>query len=372
MYYSYCLKFLLSATLFIIISIYIILKFTPTINHPNEDIQLKNLVEWQIHSKGIICTATKIALEHKLLLTDAYFNIYSKQTNAIVVGSSTVMGIREGHFAKPVHIFNLAKNSYFAPQTILEALRTIIKFPTLKWVIMESNWSFGITTAFAPNASSVANILQEEMTQQQKNSKELSYYELLQDLITLQRVKIVLRNIYFSIIRSGNDIYICPGEKEANCIDYKADAPRKGAGFRWDGSHTLGNHRNYVIGNNSTSEYIEKFSATVKKSCIHEINKEYFRELKKIARILQVRGGNLILLFSPMSPNIEYQILTSTVGGKIKQYKKSVSNWATRTKVKLVDAGGSEKYGCSYDEFYDDHHALDSCYSKIWRQEDLE
>ena len=34
-------------------------------------------------------------------------------------------------------------------------------------------------------------------------------------------------------------------------------------------------------------------------------------------------------------------------------------------KNSLFDAGKSEEYGCLPEEFYDAHHALDRCYSKI-------
>ena len=164
-----------------------------------------------------------------------------------------------------------------------------------------------------------------------------------------------------SYIMKKDVVYSTPNEKNISCIDYKSDAPGKGAGFRSDGSHTLGYNR--MIGNTKANYYIDVINS------MKDINKEYFIYLERIAKILQMRGGNLILLFPPMSTNIENEILISEVGEKVKEYKKFVSNWSIRKKVKLVDAGNAVKYGCNNTEFYDAHHALDLCYEKIWARE---
>jgi hypothetical protein len=39
--------------------------------------------------------------------------------------------------------------------------------------------------------------------------------------------------------------------------------------------------------------------------------------------------------------------------------------WAQQTGVTVLDAGSSERYGCTATEFLDEHHAYPECYRRV-------
>ena len=45
--------------------------------------------------------------------------------------------------------------------------------------------------------------------------------------------------------------------------------------------------------------------------------------------------------------------------------KASLDTWARRHQVSIVDAGASERYGCTSVEFVDEHHAYPECYQRV-------
>ena len=97
-----------------------------------------------------------------------------------------------------------------------------------------------------------------------------------------------------------------------------------------------------------------------------KVNESYLNHLRAINDILMSRSGGLIMLSPPLMPDAEKIILKSTAGKRLEYYKKEVNRWASLNKIKFIDAGKSEEYGCVPEEFYDAHHALEQCYSKIF------
>jgi len=84
-----------------------------------------------------------------------------------------------------------------------------------------------------------------------------------------------------------------------------------------------------------------------------------------INNILLNRSGGLIVIFPPLMPEAEKIILKSTSGEILKNHKNEMKHWAAAKNIKFIDASMSEKYGCAPEDFYNPHHALDLCFSKI-------
>jgi hypothetical protein len=46
--------------------------------------------------------------------------------------------------------------------------------------------------------------------------------------------------------------------------------------------------------------------------------------------------------------------------------KTRLSAWARSIGISIIDAGQSERFGCTVPEFVDEHHALPACYARIF------
>jgi hypothetical protein len=89
--------------------------------------------------------------------------------------------------------------------------------------------------------------------------------------------------------------------------------------------------------------------------------------LARLARALRQSGGRLLLILPPLLPGMERAFLNAPhTGGPLAQTKRKLAEWARNADVVVIDAGQSERYGCTPEEFVDEHHALPSCYARIF------
>jgi hypothetical protein len=92
--------------------------------------------------------------------------------------------------------------------------------------------------------------------------------------------------------------------------------------------------------------------------------------LKRLAALAQRfarTGGATVFFLPPLMPGLEQALLASAHSGPaLTRTKEGLGAWAARERLTLLDAGASEKFGCTADEFIDPHHALPACYARVF------
>ena len=266
------------------------------------------------------------------------------------------MGIRSEIFPKGLRVYNYSKNSNPLKKTIGEAYYLVERYDNVKWIIIGLDFSLAMVFEGFKIVKYNTDV----------EDEEISLYDIFADAITLSRLKITLKNIRADLF-SDKRGYPCP-ENDGMGGDFGAVlAPRRCTGFRYDGSATFNYRRmnnarwKRQLSEKGLRQYIKKVEQSAE-----EVKESYLNHLRAINDILMSRSGGLILIAPPLMPNAENIILKSAAGGHLESYKKEINRWASLNKIKFIDAGRSEEYGCVPEEFYDAHHALGQCYSKVF------
>jgi hypothetical protein len=98
-----------------------------------------------------------------------------------------------------------------------------------------------------------------------------------------------------------------------------------------------------------------------------EPNPARLDRLARLARSMERRGGTVLLLQPPLAPGLEEALArTAHSGALLRATKDRLASWARREQILLLDAGRSERFGCTAAEFIDPHHALPECYRKVF------
>jgi len=96
-------------------------------------------------------------------------------------------------------------------------------------------------------------------------------------------------------------------------------------------------------------------------------NPFYLERLAALAHQAEKRGGTAIFLLPPLLGGMEAEFLRHPRwSAYLAKTRQALSDWAIKENLVLLDAGQSEKFGCTADEFTDEHHATQSCYRKIF------
>jgi hypothetical protein len=91
--------------------------------------------------------------------------------------------------------------------------------------------------------------------------------------------------------------------------------------------------------------------------------------LAQLAGKLRQAGGRLLLILPPLLPGMERAFLDAPqTAVQLARTKQQLAQWARETNVQIIDAGQSERYGCTAPEFVDEHHALPACYARIFER----
>lgn len=165
---------------------------------------------------------------------------------------------------------------------------------------------------------------------------------------------------------ASSEDYRCPDGVLAR--DYDTMYRGTCTGFRYDGSATFANLER--VSKRELPSLI--LSATIPSSKYSEALKDSKGEpnpiiLDALMKIVQHARGRVILFMPPLIPGMERRFLSLPGYSEDLRHTKAVlDDWARRENVVIIDAGESEKYGCTADEFVDQHHALYTCYAKIF------
>ena len=92
-----------------------------------------------------------------------------------------------------------------------------------------------------------------------------------------------------------------------------------------------------------------------------------FRNLAELNQAIKAQGGTLILYMPPLMPGLEQAFLKQPqLSANLLRTKRELNDWAAANDAIVLDFGQSEKFGCAAEEFLDEHHAVGSCYRKIF------
>jgi len=337
--------------------------------------------QWQQRTHGITYAPT---LSDTGLFKTLRLNDRLREVNVVVFGSSTAMGISQQAFPDTLKIYNFAQTGHPLASTISEAEYIQRHAPHIKWLIIPLDWSIGFI--YFQDTPSVANLSGEIAAQQaQATTKPPPLLDRMRDALSYPRI-LSLSEIFKTILRAENKLtafrgyFIQESSEDYRCSDGTPgkdfDTIHRGTctGFRFDGSATFANSPRV---NNARSLIL---SATASNSKYHQNlsmtngipDPLMLQRLSSLGKQVQQQGGNVVLIMPPLLPGMEAEFLRHPqLAPRLKNTKHLLNEWARTQHLTILDAGQSERFGCSPEEFLDEHHAATTCYNKIlepfWR-----
>lgn len=299
------------------------------------------------------------------------------QVNTIVFGSSTMLGVTEGMFPPPLRPYNFAQTGHGLMSVIGEAEWMLAHAENVKYLVIPLDWSLGFV--YQPGEPPAAD-LSPAANPPQGSAVAIPLLDRLRDALSYPRIESLLEILghiahtdkrwaafrqYF--LQDASDDYRCADGSWGK--DFDTIHRGTCTGFRFDGSATFANSepvRNaqplLLAATASSSKYVTNLMQQR-----GEPNPVILRHLAAIARQAESNGGKLLLLMPPLLPGMEAAFLNNPQLAPTLAHTKDVLRaWAGANHVVILDAGAAERYGCTADEFIDEHHALPSCYGKIF------
>lgn len=333
--------------------------------------------QWQQRTRGITYAPT---LSDTRLFKTLRLNDRLAEINTVVFGSSTAMGITQKAFPDALHIYNYAQTGHPLGASIAEAEYIQQHAPQVKWLIIPLDWSIGFIyqQGAVPAADlSAATILQ----QAQSPSRQIPLLARMRDALSYPRVS-SLMEIIRSIMRAEDRIaafsgfFLKDGSDDYSCADGTPgkdfDIVHRGTctGFRFDGSATfanssrVGNASSLILSaTSSSSKYRQNLSLTngVPDAAL-------LHRLAALGERAGMNGGGVVLFLPPLLPGMEAEFLHHPqIAVNLRNTKRILDEWARAQHLLILDAGQAERFGCGTEEFIDEHHAVATCYEKIFR-----
>ena len=325
---------------------------------------------WQQDTHGVVSAPS--------VLDNNYFKLLRlrdrlPEINTVVLGASTTFAVDQSMFPKPLKIYNFSKNGSGLNSMIGEAEYLMNHVNGIKWLVIPLDWSIGfiyqddvppeIDISIDPPQSGQASW-------PQKIRDSLSYpriaglFRLLGHILVAEHKYAAFRQIF---LQPAGDEYLCQDGTRAKDFDIQSRGNCRG--FRDDGSWTYNSmdrvadaRRLSMLAATSNSQYAQNLLKTKGVP-----NTSYLQRLAALDQKAKDRGGAIIFLVPPLLSGLESAMMRhpewSVYLGKTKQL---LASWATQEGLTLLDAGQSENFGCTANEFTDGHHATQSCYQKIF------
>lgn len=340
---------------------------------------VKAASEWQQATRGVTYSPPMTANRpfKALRLADRLPEI-----NGVVLGASSSMGLTADAFPQDVRIYNLAQTANALHATIGEAEYIVRHFgDRVKWLFVALDWSLGMLYLpgepgdidLSPGAALSRDAL-----------PRASVLQKLQDALSWPRVK-NLWQLLRGALRSPEGIsglagaffgissadYRCPDGTPARDFD----TINRGlcVGFRDDGSATFSDGQ--PVDPARAGQLVRAGAAPSSRysQAIVEgrgkINPALRDRLAELANKFSATGGRLVLFAPPLIPGLERALAnTAHAGPAVEGTKRSLDEWAKREGLVILDAGASERFGCTASEFLDEHHAYPACFRKVVRR----
>jgi len=349
-YFHFIVTTLSVTTILIALTIFYIINTTFAME---EKSNYEKAFQWQMENKGVVGLTVNIASAYKQRMLE--WRIAKKDVDTILLGSSTLMGIKEDMF-KNHNVFNGATNSNILYYTIAVAKYHSEYSDNIKNIIIGFDWALGLPYRSYQEIRHNPKI---------EKKKDTSLIDKIKDAVSYQRVKIVVLNLIDHLFTDPISQYTCPTEDTIGTDQFfKTDIPKSCRGYRFDGSAIFPNR--YVTEKewidtleNGLEKYQEQFDIN-----LGTIDSRYLNDFKEISLNLQRKGGKLIILIPPLIPNA----VTTMEKVEKKTYTKKLHrllSFAKENNIIIFNASKSEEFGCEYSDFLDSHHAFPSCYRKI-------
>ncbi len=327
---------------------------------------------WQQATRGVVNTPSVFDNDRfkSLRLRDRLPEI-----NTVVFGASTTFAIDQSMFPAPLRIYNFSKNGAGLGTMIGEAEYLLANTDNIKWLIIPLDWSVGfIYQDDAPPSLNLSIDPPQTALQQvsllQKIRDSLSYpriaglLKLLKNILFAEHKYAAFRQIF---LQPASDEYLC--QDGARAKDFDIQSRGNCRGFRDDGSWTyngmdrVGDARRLIM---LATVFDSKYPQNLLKTR-GVPNPLYLRWLAALARQAENRGGAAIFLMPPLISGMGAEFMRHPQwSAYLAKTRQSLFDWAKQENLVLLDAEQSEKFGCTTNEFTDEHHATQSCYRKIF------
>ncbi len=294
--------------------------------------------------------------------------------NTVIFGSSTAMGVRADMFPPPMKAYNFAQTGNPLLSVIGEAEYIQAHDGEIRNFVIPLDWSLDfLYMQGRPNPADLSP------PRLEKGPSGPPFFARMKDALSLPRIKnlvVVLGGILKSKEKwaSAESMFFEPSSRDYRCADGSIardyDTMYRGTctGFRFDGSATFANLERVsdeelpslvLAATIPSSKYSEALS--------HSKGMPNPAILDALSKIVENARGRVIFFLPPLIPGMERRFLALPgYSEDLKRTKAALDAWGKRENVAIIDAGQSEKYGCSAGEFVDQHHALYSCYEKIF------
>lgn len=333
--------------------------------------------QWQQRTNGITYAPT---LSDTGLFKTLRLNDRLPEIDTVVFGSSTALGIGRQAFPDTLHPYNYAQTGHALSAVIGEAEYLQRHHANVKWLVIPLDWSLGFIyqNGIPPDADLSAAATLRAV---QAPDKSIPLADRMRDALSYPRIK-SLMGILDGIRRADDrtaafrGYFLQDGSDDYRCADGTPgkdfDTIHRGTctGFRHDGSATfanssrVGNARALILASiASNSQYRRSLL-----SADGVPAPQLLQRLAGMGRHARQNGGGLILFMPPLLPGMETEFLRHPqLRNTLNRTKQTLDGWARENGLFILDAGQSEHFGCRADEFLDPHHAVSTCYDKIFQ-----
>jgi len=333
--------------------------------------------QWQQRTQGVTYapTLSDTHLFKTLRLLDRLPEI-----NTVVFGSSTALGIAQQAFPDSLHLYNYAQTGHALSSVIGEADYIQRHYANVKWLIIPLDWSLGfIYQQGTPPDADLSTAAAMRATQAE--AKPVSLTERMRDALSYPRISSlfeILNNIRRADDKTAafSGYFMQDASNDYRCADGTPgkdfDTIYRGTctGFRHDGSATfanssrVGNPRSLILASTSShSQYRQNLL-----SADGSPNPIFLQRLAELGKQAKQNGGGVILFLPPLLPGVEVEFFRHPqLMPALQKTKQTLDGWAKDNNLTVLDAGQSERFNCRADEFLDPHHAVSSCYNKIFQ-----
>lgn len=298
------------------------------------------------------------------------------EINTVVFGSSTAMGITADAFPGDLRMYNFSQSGNSLLSVIGEARDVLERWgDRLRVLLIPLDWSLGFV--YQPGMVVTADLAASNVVP----AAPPPLRARLRDALSWPRVRdliLIFRDMARapSLENAIQQFFSMPASTPYRCADGTLardfDTLFRGqcVGFRSDGSATFADQKRVTPGAApallaKAASASSQYSASLERTN-GEPSMEILAQLVKLNSTAREKSVSVIFYLPPLLPGLDDRLSGSLHSGeKLRKTKSALQAWARMHRLKLVDAGPSERFGCLETEFIDPHHALPGCYRKV-------